>query len=223
MPRIRSIKPQFFTHEELSALPPTTHLLAAGLLCYADDEGYFNANPALVRAAIFPVREGSLKIHDMLSELSNVGYIRLGKGADGRTYGHIINFAEHQRVNRPNPSKIKDLEISWEGSLRAHGMLTEDSVGEEGIRNKEKGIREGERKGARPLPDEFVPNDAHIALSEAEGINLRVEFQKFCDYCKANNRRYTDWDAALRNWIRKAAEISGTRQPSLLPRRPVMR
>lgn len=103
---------------------------------------------------------------------------------------------------------------------------------------KQSAIPEGEKEGetegetkshsrktprARTLPDEFIPNDAHIALSEAEGINLRVEFQKFCDYCKANNKRYTDWDAALRNWIRRSVEMSGTRQPSLLPRRPVMR
>ena len=58
MARIRTIKPEFWRHEDLSALPADTHMLAAALLNYADDEGYFNANPKLVEAECFPVTIG---------------------------------------------------------------------------------------------------------------------------------------------------------------------
>jgi hypothetical protein len=27
-----------------------------------------------------------------------------------------------------------------------------------------------------------------------------AEFDRFTDYCKANGKRYADWDAAWRNW-----------------------
>jgi len=27
-----------------------------------------------------------------------------------------------------------------------------------------------------------------------------TEFDRFTDYCKANGKRYADWDAAWRNW-----------------------
>ena len=60
MARIRTIKPEFWKHEDLSALPEITHMLAAALLGYADDEGYFNANPALVKSECLPLRESSV-------------------------------------------------------------------------------------------------------------------------------------------------------------------
>ena len=39
MPRIRTIKPGFFSSEDLSTVSVEAHLFAAGLLCYADDDG----------------------------------------------------------------------------------------------------------------------------------------------------------------------------------------
>jgi hypothetical protein len=130
MGRIRTIKPEFTQDEELSSLPAETHLFAAGLLCYSDDDGYFNAHHALVKAAIFPLREPSVSPHDMLNQLAKIGFIRLGTTADGKHYGRVVKFTEHQRVNRPTPSKIKALAIRWAESVRTHGAITEDSLPE---------------------------------------------------------------------------------------------
>jgi hypothetical protein len=127
MARIRTIKPEFWTHEGLNALPEATHLLAAALLNYADDEGYFNANPALIKAACSPLREPSVSIQDSLRRLAKTGYLQFAQGPDGRRYGRIVNFDEHQRVNRPTPSKISALQIVWESSLSPHTQLSEDS------------------------------------------------------------------------------------------------
>lgn len=127
MSRIRTVKPEFWKHEELSALPESVHMLAASLLNYADDEGYFNANDKLVKAECCPLREPSVSIHDALTMLSNVGYLRLGRTPDGKRYGHVINFELHQRVNRKTESKIKKMEIVWEASVITQPQLTEDS------------------------------------------------------------------------------------------------
>ena len=159
MGRIRTVKPEFFTHEELSSLPEITHLFAAGLLCYADDEGFFNANEGLIKASVFPLRELSVSIHDMLKQLVEMGYIRLGSNGTTRRYGQIIHFDLHQRVNRPTPSKIKGLQINWEGSLNTHTQLTEDSLPEG------KGKEQGTGKGTG-TPDTA---DARI-LCESVGI-----------------------------------------------------
>jgi hypothetical protein len=124
MSRIRTIKPSFFSHEELSALPVEVHLLAAGLLCYADDEGFFHAHPKLVQAAVFPIRENFGSIPEMLRSLQAVGYLRLGRSKDGKLYGQVANFASHQRVSHPTPSIIRNLEIDWDDS----GEIPEDSA-----------------------------------------------------------------------------------------------
>ena len=141
MARIRTIKPGFWKDEDLSSLPEFVHMLAAALLNYADDEGYFNANPKLVQAECCPLREPSMSIHGALNELSSIGYLRLGMGADGKRYGHILKFKEHQVISRPTASKINKIDISWEDSRSTHGALTENSTpegkGKEGNKEKE--------------------------------------------------------------------------------------
>lgn len=127
MARIRTIKPEFWLDEDLSSLPPETHLLAAALLNYADDEGYFNANPKLVQAACCPLREDSTNVRRSLDELSRIGYLRLGHGKDGKEYGHIVNFLVHQKVDRGKPSKIKLICTFDEDSTNNRRKLDEPS------------------------------------------------------------------------------------------------
>jgi hypothetical protein len=137
--RIRTIKPEFWSNEKLSALSESSHMFAAALLNYCDDEGYFNANPKLIKAALYPIREPSVNIHGMLTELSNIDYLRFGKGDDGRVYGVVVGFTEHQKINRPSPSKIKMLAKFTECSVIVHGQLPG------GTGNREQGAGNGEQ------------------------------------------------------------------------------
>lgn len=109
MARIRTIKPEFWTDEDMAELSEPACLLAIGLLNYADDEGYFNANPKLIKAAIFPIREQSGSIPVLMRELYSVGYISLFSGNDGKIYGLVNNFAKHQVINKAKKSIIRDL------------------------------------------------------------------------------------------------------------------
>lgn len=111
MARIRTIKPEFWTDEDMAEVSEAACLLAIGLLNYADDEGFFNANPKLIKAAVFPIREPSVTIPVMLRELSNHGYLSMFSTSDNRHFGLIQNFAKHQVVNKPRPSKIKGMEL----------------------------------------------------------------------------------------------------------------
>lgn len=154
MARIRTIKPEIWTDEDLAEISEPAMLLAMGLLNHADDEGYFRANPALIKAVVFPLREPSVSIHGMLSELSNVGYLTLYKGDDGKRYGLINGFVKHQRINRPTPSKIKALCVFTEDSVSDHGAITEDSPLEQGTgKVKEKTPSESKRKTPDPAVD----------------------------------------------------------------------
>ena len=158
MPRIRTIKPIFWGHEDMSEMPEATQLLAIGLLNYADDEGYFNANPKLIKATCCPLREPSVSIHDSLTHLSKIAYLRLGTGEDGKRYGHIVNFGEHQRVNRPNPSKIKNLNIVWEDSVNTHTQVSEGSHPEgKGREGTTEGNKEGNKERRSAPADAAAP------------------------------------------------------------------
>lgn len=106
MARIRTIKPEFHAHEELSTLPPETHLFAAALVNYADDEGYFNANPVLVKAGTNPLRQDDTPLSEQMSQLESVGYIVIRREGI-KHYGRICKFADHQRVSHAAPSTLK--------------------------------------------------------------------------------------------------------------------
>lgn len=143
MPRIRTIKPSFGQDEDLSDLPPETHLLAATLLTYADDEGYFKANPKLVKAQCCPLREDSATVEESLRQLHETGYIRLFTGTDEKRYGKVRKFSDHQKVNKPYASKIKELEPLQEHSGNVQGIVTECSPPEGKGKEKEKDSRRG--------------------------------------------------------------------------------
>lgn len=130
MARIRTVKPDFWTDEDLALLDPRTQLLAIGLLNHSDDEGYFKAHPLIVKSVVFPFTEDSVSIQSMLEQLENVGYLTMFKGSDGKAYGLVTNFLLHQKISRPTASKIRDLTIAKDDSVRTHGAVTEDSLPE---------------------------------------------------------------------------------------------
>lgn len=115
--RSRTLKPGFFENEELGELEPLARLLYAGLWCYADREGRFRWIPTLIGAKIFPYDNHiSSEIHSLLASLRDTSLI-MQYSVNGKEYGYIPKFAEHQRIHpRESPSKIPPYE---EGEPRA--------------------------------------------------------------------------------------------------------
>lgn len=110
MARIRTIKPEMAQDEDLATVSIEAQLLAVRLLNQADDEGYFNANPALIKASCFPLVD-SVNIPVALRELSDIGYLVVYDAIDGKRYGHLPTFTKHQVINKKTPSKYKELVI----------------------------------------------------------------------------------------------------------------
>lgn len=162
MGRIRTIKPDFHKNEALSSLPAEAHLLASGLLCYADDEGYFDANPKLVQAEIFPLRELSMKIEELIEMLVKCGYITVTSW-NGKRIGHVVTFTTHQRVNRPSPSRLKP-----------HGSITADSPTEGKGKEEEK-----EGKRADVITPEMITRGVLSELG-LSGRDLAIVLDEVC-------------------------------------------
>jgi hypothetical protein len=108
MPRIRTIKPEFWQNEELAGLSEHARLLAISLLNHADDKGYFVASHQLVRAACFPFEEDSKNVLGSLQDLSRIGYIEV-RNCDGKKIGRICKFLDHQRIDKPQKSKLHEI------------------------------------------------------------------------------------------------------------------
>lgn len=197
--RIRTIKPAFWANEKMAALPDFARLLAIGLLNYADDHGYFWANPLMIRGALFPFEEDSSKIRRGLAQLAAEGYIKLGKTEDGREVGHVVNFSKHQRVDKPQDSEIKPLAFFEEHSQNDLGLFPDESA----LEGKGKEGKGKEHTGA--LPRVFVPPTAEEVTAYSKEIGYPLNGQAWCDsYAQkgwtVGKSKMKDWRAAVRNW-----------------------
>lgn len=96
--RIRSIKPDFWKSEKVASLPAMARLLFIGLWNLADDAGRFRAHPSLIQGEVFPY-EPNVDVGDHLRRLAAVGLIQVYE-VDGRRYGLVVGFAEHQRIDK---------------------------------------------------------------------------------------------------------------------------
>lgn len=109
MPRIRTIKPEFFTSPTVAELSLRSRLTFIGLWTYVDDAGRGYDEARLVKAAVWPLDDEVTHEHvaDDLDELAGTGVIeRWHDAATGRSLLRVRSFAEHQRVNKPTPSKL---------------------------------------------------------------------------------------------------------------------
>jgi hypothetical protein len=89
-----------------------------GLWNFADDKGRMTASPKKIRAQIFPSDEVTVEnINIMLSELSKNDLITLYE-VDNIEYLQIDGWSKHQRIDKPQPSKIPDI----------HGVIDEPST-----------------------------------------------------------------------------------------------
>lgn len=123
--RIRTIKPQFWTDIKIQKRSLSARLTFIGLWNFADDAGYFQAEPRLIKAALYPVDDSFTvdNVSEALSELSVNAHIKLYE-SHGEKYGYIPNFTKHQRINRPTPSVFPRFS---DGSVSTQGVLFEPS------------------------------------------------------------------------------------------------
>ncbi|WP_156960476.1 hypothetical protein [Amycolatopsis taiwanensis] len=106
MPRIRTIKPSFFRSEDVSALPLRARLTWIGLWTHCDDAGRTKDNVRLIKGDIWPLDDVSLAdIEEDLETLAAHGRI-VRYEVDGRRYLEIVNWDDHQSIQKPTPSKI---------------------------------------------------------------------------------------------------------------------
>lgn len=109
MARIRTIKPEAFTSQTLAKLSLAAERTFFGLLTQADDEGRLKDKPNALNGALWSEREDDNHTpKDMREDLDAlIGQDLLCRyEVGGESLLHLPTFKEHQRINRPTPSKI---------------------------------------------------------------------------------------------------------------------
>lgn len=191
MPRIRTIKPEFWSDEKLGPLTAIDRLTFLGLISMADDAGRLLDNVKIIDAFVFP--ETSETCRESLATLSRLGRIIRGKTSSGQAVIQISNWTKHQKVDKPNnKSCLPALVDSDESNSNEVSENTDGSSIRESVANESRERREeptNDSRGPRvttydqrpttndhgPTTDDHrPPEDAAIAAVSVAATGMEI-------------------------------------------------
>ncbi len=197
MGRIRTVKPEFFRHEglqDLEAENPGMYpmLVFAGLWTACDKAGRFEWKPRTLKLDLLPFLPFDMA--QTLALLESAGQV-VRYEVDGREYGYIPSFEEHQRIagkEAQAPAKYPEPPAEQTGQVR--GSTREAPVkhpgAQEGKGREEEREREEEGNG-EPAPD-ASPAPSVPTMAGAVCITLRAKG------IQSVNPSHPDLDALLK-------------------------
>lgn len=108
MPRIRTIKPEFWVDEKVVELDPWARLLFIGIWNFADDQGYIEHSPKRIKMQIFP--GDSVDVPALLADLLGAGLLSVFGSPSGEVL-RVANWERHQRVSNPSAGRFHGGEL----------------------------------------------------------------------------------------------------------------
>jgi len=172
MARIRTIKPEFWRNRQLARVTDFARLLAIALLNISDDEGYFEADPLLIRGDVFPFLNDYGTITVALRELCGIGYIQILTTETKGDIGFIPTFTKHQVINKKSKSKLKE---SFEktrvlNTFNEHSGSTTVSLLDDYILEQGTGNREVEKEKEKEKPPKSPKGDTGKVPTDLSGV-----------------------------------------------------
>lgn len=235
MARIRSIKPDFFTSEDIVGLSPLARLLYIATWLEADRDGRMAWRPRTLKLRYLP--GDTCDIDALADELLRHGLVVLYT-VDGQQYACIPTFTRHQVINNreslsvlpapPDAITTGELRVNDASSTRDDATRTrlvgKEGKGKEG-RDDASATRDDQPladpthpgpKNSKPrkhkMPVGFSLSDRVKAWASGKGFDrLDEHLEAFKAKVAANGYTYADWDAAFMEAIR--GDWAKLRQP----------
>ena len=213
--RIRTIKPSFWSSDQIAELNPLTRLLFIGLWGLADVAGRLEDRPKRIKVELLPYDE--IDIDGALSELAKAGFIARYH-AEGVKIIQVVNFCKHQRIM----GKEAETESSFpEYDKEKHGETTGKHPGSTGETPGNAG-REGKGKEGKDQPPAgkfSIPSEEELRLHASEiGLPIpeMLKFQAFYESkgWMVGKRQMKSWVGAMAGWKIRWEEERGVKSPS---------
>lgn len=213
MARIRTIKPEFFTSEDIVQLSPFARLLYIALWCEADRAGRMQWKPRTFKMRYFPADD--IDIDATCKEILAAGLVKLY----GEGLAYIPRFDTHQHINpRETASILPDPHAPITRAARVGHASGRDS--DETVTHREEGKgKEGVEDASPPAPSQLGSRLAKDWTLPTEWLAWALQEQptwtpehagkvaaSFRDYWIAKpgkDGRKIEWEATWRNWVRK--------------------
>jgi len=103
MARSRTLRPGFFSNEDLASLEPLARILFEALWCLSDREGRLEDRPRRIKTEALPYDD--CDVDALLQNLHDAGFICRYE-TEGARYIEVPNFRRHQR---PHPKEAKSV------------------------------------------------------------------------------------------------------------------
>lgn len=150
MARIRTIKPDFFTSEDIVSLSPLARLLYIAIWCEADKEGRLVWKPFTFKLRYLP--GDNCDAHALCAEIVERGLVRLY----GDGYAVIPAFASHQHINPRESDSVLPSPDDFQGVAPRERRVNDASARVDDAQGgKERKGREG--KGKEGIEDTVSP------------------------------------------------------------------
>lgn len=212
--RIRSIKPEFWTSEQVVEMSLDARLLFIGMLNFADDRGVLPASYRSLKMKVFPGDSFTeTDIARMVGEMLHTGLLSSFE-EEGQKYWYVTGWTRHQKVDRPSykyplPPQGTANSTSIRRAFDEHSANARDGVEWSGVDSKGKesvGVYHARTHEGKDFFDNETPTEVGpiAALPEKES-----------DYCYRTISEYLrpdDW-SRLRTIVEKAdydPEVYGT-------------
>lgn len=240
MARIRTIKPDFFTSEDVVRLTPMARLLYIATWMEADREGRMVWRPGTLKLRYLPGDD--CEVLALTQELINGGLIVLYE-AGGQQLAHIPTFTRHQIINnRETPSVLptppdacttraprvtdapQTLDDAPEVVERATGtpLVGKEGKGKEG-KEHASATRAGAAAQGTRLPSDWVlPEDWRAyCVEKRSDLDPDAVAENFRDYWHGKagkDGRMADWRATWQRWVRNESARAGQRPAQAVSR-----
>ena len=141
MARIRTIKPEFYTHEELyiaereEKLP--LRLAFSGLWTICDREGRFKWRPNTIKLSVLPF--DSVDFSRVLDALVTRGFIEQYATEDGELFGFVPSFPDHQVINNRESQSVIPSPFDACSTRDPRGLCKDKGKGKERKGKEEEG------------------------------------------------------------------------------------
>lgn len=202
MARIRTVKPEFFRHEGLQDLEranpgKNVMLVFIGLWGHCDKGGKFEWRPRQLKLDILPFLDFDME--STLELLHSAGFLDR-YDVDGKAYGRIPSFKDHQRIGGKEAQEPDRFPDSSQGNIREapeKHLPAQEGKGREGKgalsdksdfarwyqaypRHEARGDAEKAWRGLKPMPAlevllaavEWQRSDGCLQPREADGRSL---------------------------------------------------
>lgn len=212
MPRIRSLKPQFWSDSKTGTLSDVAKLTFQGIWNFSDDHGIIEWDPSCLKVLIWPYDQRGcheLVERPVIDELAPRGLVSIVEWSGGKQYLLTVNFRRHQKPKKPgdpcitgwDPKLCKVLQFPTSTPLVGNRFPTEKEKEKYEVEGAVEHLRPRRARMVKDLPATATPQSPRAAtpvqkVVDAYKVSKNID-KTDADWDRANYGRYSKSASSL--------------------------